>query len=65
MSSNAARVQVLLADNDAKRFSAYCRAKGFKKSTLICRLIREHLERERFELQQEFALSKSASRVSA
>lgn len=50
---NQSRVHVLIPDREAKRFDAYCEAKGFKKSTLIVRLIREHLDRERFETQQE------------
>ncbi|HKU65949.1 MAG TPA: hypothetical protein VJQ06_12905 [Rhizomicrobium sp.] len=37
-----------MSDQDAGRFDAYCAAKGFKKSTLIARLIREHLDRENF-----------------
>lgn len=48
-----ARVHVLLPDAEGERFEAYCKAKGFKKSTLIARLIREHLDRERFGAQQE------------
>jgi hypothetical protein len=51
--SISARVHVLIPDEEAERFEAYCRAKGFKKSTLIVRLIREHLDREHFEAQQE------------
>jgi hypothetical protein len=47
------RVHVLIPELEAKRFEAYCQAKGFKKSTLIVRLIREHLDREHFETQQE------------
>jgi len=46
------RVQVLLSDDEAERFDAYCHAHGFKKSTLIARLIREHLDRERFPDQR-------------
>lgn len=52
MTKNA-RVHVLLADAEGDRFDAYCKAKGHKKSTLIARLIREHLDRERFAVQQE------------
>jgi hypothetical protein len=44
--SDSARVQVLLAPDDAERFNAYCRRQGFKKSTLIARLVHEYLERE-------------------
>lgn len=46
-----ARVHVLLPNSQAERFDAYCRTKGHKKSTLIARLIREHLDRERFDVQ--------------
>lgn len=42
-----ARVNVILPEAEAKRFDVYCKTKGFKKSTLIVRLIREHLEREK------------------
>jgi hypothetical protein len=38
------RVNVLLSEDQAARFEAYCRRNGYKKSTLIARLIREHLE---------------------
>jgi hypothetical protein len=41
-----ARIQVLLPKTQAERFDAYCRRQGFKKSTLIARLVREHLEKE-------------------
>lgn len=51
--SPPARVQVLISEAEAERFEAYCRVKGFKKSTLIARLIREHLDRENFETQLE------------
>lgn len=40
------RVQVLMRPGDAAAFERYCENLGFKKSTLIARLIREHLERE-------------------
>jgi hypothetical protein len=47
------RVQVLMSREEAERFEAYCYEKGFKKSTLIARLIREHLAEEHFTQQQE------------
>ncbi len=47
------RVQVLMSREEAERFEAYCHERGFKKSTLIARLIREHLAEEHFTLQQE------------
>lgn len=46
-----ARVHVILPDSQAERFEAYCHTTGHKKSTLIARLIREHLDRERFDIQ--------------
>jgi hypothetical protein len=47
------RVQVLMPREEAERFEAYCQVQGFKKSTLIARLIREHLAQEHFMQQQE------------
>lgn len=44
----AARITVLLPLEDGEKFEAYCQERGHKKSTLIARLIREHLEREAF-----------------
>jgi hypothetical protein len=40
------RVQVLMKPSEADRFERYCADRGHKKSTLIARLVREHLERE-------------------
>ena len=57
--SRAARVQVLLPEQEANRFEAYCQEKGFKKSTLIARLVREFLAKEHFQHQPElFARSR-------
>jgi hypothetical protein len=39
---------------DAERFEKFCEARGHKKSTLIARLIRDHLDREGFAAQREF-----------
>ena len=50
-STTPVRVSVLLSASDAQRFEAYCRDRGFKKSTLIVRLIREHLNGERYPTQ--------------
>lgn len=49
---NAAKISVLLSEDEAERFEAYCHERGYKKSTLIARLIREHLDRERFQVQR-------------
>jgi len=40
------RVQVLMRPQEAGLFARYCADRGYKKSTLIARLVREHLERE-------------------
>jgi hypothetical protein len=45
---DAVRVQVLMRPEEADRFERYCDVRGHKKSTLIARLIREHLEQEGF-----------------
>jgi hypothetical protein len=39
-------IQVLLDWNEAARFEEYCQSRGFKKSTLIARLVKEYLDRE-------------------
>lgn len=47
------RVQVLMSQAEADRFDAYCREKGYKKSPLIARLVREYLDREAFNPQPD------------
>ena len=47
------RVQVLMPKPEADRFSTYCWEKGYKKSPLIARLVREHLDRETFNAQPD------------
>ena len=47
------RVAVLLKNADGERFEAFCRDRGHKKSTLIARLIREHLDNEGYASQTE------------
>jgi metal-responsive CopG/Arc/MetJ family transcriptional regulator len=42
------RVSVLLTEQEAARFDTYCRERGFKKSSLIARLIREHLDHQNY-----------------
>jgi hypothetical protein len=42
-----------MSPEEAERFESYCRERGFKKSTLIARLIREHLSEEQFRPQRE------------
>lgn len=62
MAASATRVQVLMSDQDAGRFDAYCAAMGFKKSTLIARLIREHLDRENFSNRERKSGEKPVSK---
>lgn len=47
------RVTVILGDEDGHVFDAYCNQNGYKKSTLINHLIREHIENSGFSLQKD------------
>lgn len=47
------RVQVLMPRPEADRFDTYCREKGYKKSPLIARLVREYLAKETFNPQRD------------
>ena len=49
--SMATKISVLVADEEALRFEAFCNERGYKKSTLIARLIKEHLDREHYPFQ--------------
>lgn len=49
--AQTAKISVLLDRAEADRFDAYCKEKGFKKSPLIARLIREHLQKEGYARQ--------------
>jgi hypothetical protein len=51
---NPQKVSVLLPDEDAHRFEAYCEEFGHKKSTLIARLVRDFLNRENYPAQRSF-----------
>ena len=50
------KITVLLDCEEYERFTAYCQDLGFKKSTLIARLIREHLDSKGSEAQQQLPL---------
>lgn len=45
------KITVLLSETEFHRFDTYCEERGFKKSTLIARLVREHLDNECFPEQ--------------
>ena len=53
------RIQVLMSKAERDRFDAYCQEKGYKKSPLIARLIREHLGRENFRSQPDGSIKKA------
>ena len=42
----ATKVSVLLSDEEYARLDQFCRDKGYKKSTLVARLIRQYLDME-------------------
>jgi len=42
-----------MSEDEAERFDAYCREMGYKKSTLIARLVRNHMDEEGFQIQRE------------
>lgn len=52
--ADTVRIQVLLSHSDAERFERFCESHGHKKSTLIARLVRDHLDREGVAVQREF-----------
>ena len=52
------KVTVLLTDEEFSRFDAYCRERGYKKSTLLARLIRQYLDMEGFGVGRETALNR-------
>jgi hypothetical protein len=52
MPGDVTKISVLLEADEAERFDAYCKQKGFKKSSLAARLIRDHLDREQFQCQK-------------
>lgn len=55
------KVSVLLPEEEASRFEAYCEEFGFKKSTLIARLVREFLNRENYPAQRSLPVEHARS----
>lgn len=53
--SDVVRVQVLMRPDQAEIFDRFCADRGHKKSTLIARLIREHLQREGYAAETRIA----------
>ena len=57
MAEKRHQITVLLDEEKYVRFNAYCNERGFKKSTLVARLIRDHLDNEGYRLQRSLPLS--------
>ena len=51
MGCNCVKVSILLNSKDVDRFDVYRQERGFKKSTLIARLIRDHVDESIFNSQ--------------
>lgn len=51
------KVSVLLTQGELDRLEQYCVQRGYKKSTLIARLIRDYLDAEQFRVQGELPLN--------
>jgi len=47
-------IPALRCNHEMRLFDGYCRERGYKRSSLIARLDREHLERERFPRQRAY-----------
>lgn len=58
------KISVLLRQDEDARFTAYCQERGFKKSTLIARLVRDHLDREGFSSTSVAAGGRNANSTS-
>lgn len=56
MGRRSTKITVLLPAEDFKRFDSYCQDQGFKKSTLIARLIRDHLDSAGFGMQRDLPI---------
>ena len=61
MAEKRYQITVLLDQEEHVRFKAYCDERGFKKSTLVARLIRDHLDNESYRLQRSFSLNSRKS----
>jgi hypothetical protein len=46
-------ITVILREDEYRRFQGYCASRGYKKSTLLARLMRDHLDSEKFMTESE------------
>lgn len=53
------KVTVLLSEDEFARLDAYCKNRGYKKSSLLARLVREHMDREGYQVQMALPLPQS------
>jgi hypothetical protein len=49
---NPIKITVLMEESEFDRFDNYCRERGYKKSTLIARLIKQYLDLEGYGAQR-------------
>ncbi len=56
------RVTLLLEADEFERLESYCERRGYKKSPLIARLLRDHLDQEGFFVQQSLPLDRAVRR---
>jgi hypothetical protein len=54
-------INVILTTDEFRRFQRFCRDGGYKKSTLIARLIRDHLDGQKFMMQSDLPLGRRDS----
>jgi hypothetical protein len=57
MAERKTKISVVLPTAEYERYEAYCAEKGYKKSTLIARLVRDHLDEASFQLQRRLPIS--------
>lgn len=62
VSASQRKITVLLSREEFARFDEFCREHGFKKSTLLARLLREFLQREAIEKEGSLPLFDQADR---
>ena len=53
MKSKRVKISVLLDLDEFEQFDAYCKKQGFKKSTLIARLIQNHIDENVVDVQRK------------
>ncbi len=54
------KISVLLSDHEYARLDTYCHDRGYKKSTLVARLIRQYLDMEGYGAQSPSPFTRGA-----